>query len=77
MYQVIDARSGKKVNVGQRVDYPPFMGKSDFIKLEAIGTGIFSATITVTTPAGTYTTRRPIRYMHPAFFLQPTIFLAT
>lgn len=81
--KVIDARSGKEMKLGERVNYP----EGEWMRLIDVEPGLFSATATVQTcmrdeskpsrPLAIMTQQVPltVRWMHPRFFLQHVAFL--
>lgn len=68
--RIVDARSGKDVAIGGRVDYPG----GEWWRLEHVSDRFFSATALVTSSDGARRVPLQVRFTHPAFFLERVAF---
>ena len=87
---ILDARSGREVEIGRWVDlvaqvehydlstdsFTPAGVDDDSYRILSVDAGVFTAAVEAQLPDGTrHKTRLPIRYMHPSFLFKRVLFI--
>lgn len=71
--KVIDARSGREMDVGRLVQY----ARDDYVQLLGVEDLLLQVKLTLLTPSGVQQITMPVRWLHPIARLERVVFIPT